>query len=174
MSDEVQEFAAFEEEEWGFSSAAPAAVNLVTEEEDWDFDSASPAAGTETSAADFRQVVAQAAEKWLGKDWSVQLLSQPSSTEASSSEPELSWKDEMNDSIRWEDTETYQRYQSTLKGMLGGHRAALLASVAKRQASAADPKEDESASVGVTAKPKRKERVHSTALTDEDRTNPFT
>jgi hypothetical protein len=162
---------AVQDDDWGFSSA-PAPVILVTEEEDWDFDSAPVMAETGDPMLKFKDAVKAAAERWLGHDWRLQ-LDNPASAEPTSTTADLSalaWKDELS-SVKWEDTETYQRYHNTLKGMLGGHRAALLASVVKRTGE--DHKEEDQPVPSSGTRQKRRERLSRT-VTDDDTTNPFT
>ena len=152
-------------EEWGFN-AAPAPVTLVAVEEDWDFDSA-PVAANE--APRFKDVVTAEAEKWLGREWRAN-LDTPASEEPAMAVPELSWREEVVP-VKWEDTETFQKYHNTLKGMLGGHRAALLASVAKRN-NEERREEDDQPAPNLTRQ-KRRDRNH-VIPTDEDQTHPFT
>jgi len=156
------------EDDWGFSSA-PAPVSLVAEEDDWDFDSAPVAVEATDPIGNFKSVVHAAAIEWLGKDWRSQ-LDEPDEPRPASDPTDLSWRDEMVD-IKWEDTETYQRYHNTLKGMLGGHRAALMASVVKR--GHGEQKDEDEPVVQPLARPKRRERLQSD-FADEDQTNPFT
>lgn len=167
--DEVQDMThEANDEDWGFSTAP---VAVVTEEDDWDFDSAPAPQDSVDPLTRFRLSVTEAAARWLGDNWREQLPdSVPMEDTHSSDLNGPSWKDELTAS-KWEDTDTYQKYQNTLKGMLGGHRAALLASVVKRASNEAKEDSNDSPSSG-SNKPRRKER--QPIAIDRDRSNPFT
>jgi hypothetical protein len=103
-------------DDWGFSSAP--VIPVIEEEDGWAFDSAPPIDPLER----FHQRVITHASTWAPHD-----VQMPHDTPRIVNTP-ITWREDLKTDLHWEDTESFKKFEKTLKGMIGGHKAALQAS----------------------------------------------
>ena len=158
-----------QDDDWGFSSAP--AQPLVPEE--WGFDSAPALPVVEFDPeVKWKETFESCARKWL--DISFESFEDRALSSTLVDEDlvallmeDATWQKDLPD-VRWEDTETYRKYHSSLKNLLGGYKAALLAVTTHRTGEPSDGGTSPQEQSPQIVRPKRR-----TQEVEEDSANPF-
>ena len=151
------------EEDWGEFGGE--------QEEEWGFDAAPAVAQVEDPMVVWQTILESEAINLLGANWRETMSgSSQTSSEKWQAPPELwndtTWQAELPE-VRWEDTDMYRRFHATLKGLLGGHRAALLAAVTQQT------DHNEAVDDPAPTPLRSARRKHMQPLSPDDKSNPF-